>query len=319
MLNVYARGADGHIHKADTPEAAIADGSAVWIDLFKPTETEETLVESAYGVDAPTKSERAALEDSARFYEDRGALILTATLLASRPDGHYAADAVSFVLAKNRLVTVREIDTRAFQIGAGRASVRIEAAEDGAGVLIALMESVTERVADILSDCSQKAVALSQAVFVTEGAGPNMGHVLSVLGRLGGVVTLARESLASLERMEAFAQHVCDKHALPGPRLAALARDSDNLERTADALQNHLTFLLDAALGLVAAAQNTSLQRLSVAAMVFVPSTLLAGIFGMNFKAMTIFDAPWGPWAGFGLMAAATITALVYARIKRWI
>lgn len=319
MLNVYARGPDGHVRKADAPEAAIDDGSAVWIDLFEPTEAEELLVEQAYGLDAPTNAERMALEDSARFYEDDGALVLTATLLTSRPDGNYGADAVSFVLAKDRLITVRQIDTRAFQIGAGRASVRMKSAANGEGVLLALLESVTERVADILQDCSQKSVALSQSVFVTEGEGPNMSHVLSVLGRLGGVVTLARESAASLERAAAFAQHMCDKHALPGPQLAALARDADNLERTADALQNHLNFQLDAALGLVAAAQNNSLQRLSVAAMVFVPSTLIAGIFGMNFKAMTIFNSPWGPWICFGLMIASALAALAYARRRHWI
>src|SRR5262249_10566630 len=151
------------------------------------------------------------------------------------------------------------------------ASARIQTAADGAGVFLALLEGIIERLADILQDASMKAQRLSQSVFVTDREGPNMSEVLSELGRLGAIGTLCRESLASLERLADFARHVCDSHGLPGPRLAAFAQDANQLERTADALQNHLTFLLDAALGLVAAAQNSSLQRLSVAAMVFVP------------------------------------------------
>ena len=319
MLNVYARGADGQVQKSDTPEATIAADAAVWIDLFDPTEAEEALVERTFGIDAPTNAERAALEDSARFYQENGALVLTATILSSRDAGRYDSDGVSFVLVKHCLITVRQIDSRAFQIGAGRASARIQNAESGSAVFMALIEGLVERVADILQEVSGKAQSLSQSVFITEGEGPNMNAVLSELGRLGGIVTLCHDSLASLERLAAYAQHVCEAHSLPGPRLGAIAHDADQLERTADTLQNHLTFLLDAALGLVAAAQNASLQRLSVAAMVFVPSTLIASIFGMNFDSMTIFHQPHAHWIAFGLMAVSTLAALAYARHRRWI
>jgi magnesium transporter len=319
VLIVYARGPDDRIAKAADPAAALASGRAVWIDMLDVGADEEQRVETLLGIDVPTSAERAALEDSARLYEDSGALVLTATIIASRAGGAFAADGVSFVLAKSRLVTVRHIDTRAFQIGADRASVRLQNAANGGEVLMALLESILERLADVLQEASTRAQTVSQGVFVTDKRGPNMEEVLSELGRLGSVVTLAHESLSSLERLFSFAQDVCTPHGLSGPRLAALGRDAHQLERTAEALQNHLTFLLDATLGLVASAQNASLARLSTAAMVFVPSTLIAGIFGMNFKAMTIFDAPWGPWAAFALMIVSMIAALSFARYRKWI
>jgi magnesium transporter len=319
VLIVYTAGARAGVTKAADPVAALNGPDIVWADLLDPDETEERQVETRFGIDAPTKADRTALEDSARFYEQDGALFLTAMVLASRDGGRYAADAVSFVLTERALVTVRQIDTRAFQIGSGRASVRLQSATNAKEVFLALLESVMERTADILQESSQRAQAVSQKVFVTDGGGPNMDEVLSELGRLGGVVTLAHEALSSLERLGSFATDVCDKHELSGARLAAFTRDAHQLERTAEALQNHLTFLLDAALGLVAAAQNRALARLSTAAMVFVPSTLIAGIFGMNFKAMTIFDAPWGPWAAFGLMIASMMAALAFARYRKWI
>jgi magnesium transporter len=319
VLTAYARGADGQIAQARDAADAIAAGEAVWIDLLNPTPEEEQRVEAAFAIDAPTPAERTALEDSARLYEENGALVLTATVLSSRDTDRFASDAVSFVLTKGSLITVREIDSRAFQIGAGRASARIQNAASGAEVFLALMEGLVERTADILQAAATKAQTLSHGVFTPAGRGPNMDDALSELGRLGAVATQSHASLSSLERLFTFAQNVCEKHALSGPRLAGLARDASQLERTADALQNHLTFLLDAALGLVAAAQNASLQRLSVTAMVFVPSTLIASIFGMNFDALTIFHARWGPWFAFALMLIATLAALSYARYRRWI
>jgi magnesium transporter len=259
------------------------------------------------------------LEQSARFYEENGALVLTATLVQRRNDGAHA-DGVSFVLTGNKLVTVRTIEPTAFRVGSGRASVRIYSAETGADVLLALLESVVERIADVLQESSKRAQLLSAQIFDGRQFDPMLlPPALAELGRLGGMVTLGRDSLGSLERLFAFARTKCDNHGLPGDRLGALLRDAEQLDRTADAFQDHLVFLLDAVLGLVAANQNITLQRLSVLAMVFVPSTLIASIFGMNFVAMSWFQAPWGPWAALGAMIVSAAGVFAYARWRKWV
>lgn len=318
MLTIYRRAEKGLTAAAD-PQAALADGSAVWIDLLRPTEEEEKTVETALGIDAPTDADRAMLEHSARFYEENGALVLTATLVQRHEDTAFAGG-VSFILAKNKLITVRSIEPSAFRVGQGRATARIDSAQDGADVLMALMEGIVERLADVLQDSSARAQKLSAKVFDTRHFGAaDMRPALGELSQLGTLVTLGRDSLLSLERLFAFAGHKCGNHGLPGDRLAALARDADQLNRSGDAFQDHLVFLLDAVLGLVAANQNIALQRLSVAAMVFVPSTLIASIFGMNFEAMTWFKAPWGPWAAFIMMAIGSACAYALARWRRWL
>jgi magnesium transporter len=133
------------------------------------------------------------------------------------------------------------------------------------------------------------------------------------------MVTLGRDSLGSLERLFTYAHARCNDHGLSGDRLHALLRDAEQLDRTGDAFQDHLTFLLDGVLGLVAANQNVALQRLSVAAMVFVPSTLIASIFGMNFTAMDWFQKPWGPWFAFGAMIVSSTGAYLFARWRKWL
>jgi magnesium transporter len=318
MLTIYRLTETG-IAAAPDPQVALADGSAVWIDLLHPTEEEEKAVETAVGIDAPTDAERAMLEQSARFYEENGALVLTATLVQRHGDG-VRAGGVSFILVQNKLITVRAIEPSAFRVGQGRATARVDSARNGADVMMALLEGIVERLADVLQDSSARAQKLSAKVFDARHFGAaDMRPALTELSQLGNLITLGRDSLVSLERLFTFAGHKCDNHGLPGDRLAALARDADQLDRSGDAFQDHLVFLLDAVLGLVAANQNIALQRLSVAAMVFVPSTLIASIFGMNFEAMTWFKAPWGPWVAFGMMATSSLGAYLLARWRRWL
>jgi magnesium transporter len=317
MLTVYVKSSDGRIAPAANAQSALADPAAVWADLFQPTAAEEASVEEAFGIDAPTALERSALEESARFYQEDGALFLTATLLGRRDEGPFKADAVTFVLKGAKLVTVRTINPRAFDIGPSRSAARIERAADGPGVFLALLEALIERIADVLHEGAAEKTALSARILTSESNGDLKAH-LRTLGKLGELAATAHDSLASLHRLCEHVTQVCHDYGLPRERLMLLLRDVEQLERTAEAQQNHLVFLLDATLGLVGAAQNNTLKALSVATIAFVPPTLIASIFGMNFEHMTWFQQSWGPWVGFGLMLAAPAALFTLAKWRNW-
>ena len=151
MLRILARGG--------AEAASSADPAALWFDLETPDAAEEDQVEAALGVNVPTPAERAAVEESARFYEENGALYLTATLLGRRDEGPFVSGPVTFILANDKLVTVRQIRPRAFDVGQGRASARIGSARSGADVLLALLEGAAERLADLLGEATQNAHA----------------------------------------------------------------------------------------------------------------------------------------------------------------
>lgn len=300
------------------PEIAPNDERAIWIDLENPTEQEETFVEQALGIDVPTHAERTAFEESARFYEADGALVMTATLLGRRDDGPFVTDAVMFVLVGGKLVTVRTIRPRAFEIGAGRASARIASAKTGADVLLALLEGGIERLADRIAEANHSANALSAEVFADRVETPNLRDTMRKLGVVGTLLSQTLDSLSSLQQLYAYADGACEKYDIDRTRLTAIRRDAANLERTGASLQERLTFLLDAAVGIVSVNQNEILKALSVATIAFVPPTLIASIFGMNFTHMTWFSQPWGPWIGFSLMAAAPAALFVLAKWRRW-
>lgn len=308
MLRVISRGG---------AESSCSDAAALWYDLELPIDVEEAAVEAALGIDVPTPAERAAFEESARFYEEGEALYLTATLLGRRDEGLFVSGPVTFILTKDKLVTVRQVRPRAFEIGSGRSSARVGSAQTGADVAFALLGGAVERLADLLAEAVSAANLTSQKVFA-EDASPDLRSILRDLGRIGSLAALSHDSLASIQRLIAYSRLSKGKYGLDDKRLAGLARDVAELERIAEALQPRLSYLQDATLGLINAAQTNVLKALSLATIAFVPPTLIASIFGMNFKAMTWFDSAWGPKAAFLLMLAAPTILLAIAKWRRW-
>lgn len=309
MLHVTSRGGAA---------AACGDPSALWYDLENPTEEEELEVEQSLGIDVPTPAERSAFEESARFYEENGSLHLTATLLGRRDEGHLVSGPVTFILTGDgKLVTVRQVRPRAFEIGHGRASARVASARSGADVMLALVEGAAERLADVLADATRDANALSVKVFDETGAF-DLRTALRDLGRIGALSALVHDSLASLQRLLVYARASKGKFGLDAARVAALGRDVGELERIAETLQPRLSYLQDAMLGLINAQQTNVLKALSLATIAFVPPTLIASVFGMNFEAMTWFREPWGPWVGIALMLVAPAALFGIAKWRRW-
>lgn len=321
MIEIYQRDATGEVRKVVDCDIALTQMGLVWIDLDDPTEAEEVQVEAALGIDVLTPAERGAVEDSARFYMENGALYLTVTLLGKRDDGPFRADAVTFILTSaGTLVTVRTISPRAFAIGRGRASARVTRAMGGGDVLMALLDACVERIADLLQENAAAANAVSMEIFdETAARGADVRATLRTLGRLGTLSALSHDSLSTLQRAAAFAAlGEPAAFGLDRDRLQALRRDTEQLERAIEAFQTHLTFLQEAMLGLVGASQNNTLRAISVATIAFAPATLIASVFGMNFEAMHWFQAPWGPAVALAMMVAAPAALLAVARWRRW-
>ncbi|MGE0596040.1 MAG: CorA family divalent cation transporter [Hyphomonadaceae bacterium] len=309
MLRIFTRGG------GQTEQ--VADPTALWYDLETPSDEEERAVEATLGIDVPTPIERAAFEESARFYEECEALHLTVTLLGRREEGRFVSGPVSFILAKDKLVTVRQIKPRAFDVGQGRASARVGSAKNGADMFVALLEGIVERLSDVLAEATNEVNDMSAIVF-TETNAPNLRQCLRGLGKAGAITALSQDSLSSLQRMLAFARLACTRHNLSDERLKALERDVAELERLAEALQSRMSYIQDAALGLINATQTDVLKALSVATIAFVPATLIASIFGMNFTAMHWFQEGWGPWAAFALMVFAPAALFGLAKWRGW-
>lgn len=316
MLNVLRRGAPGlEVQNAGTGWAPPPD--AVWIDLKSPTREEELAVEQSLGLELPTQDEMAQLEPSSRLYQENHATFMTATLLARSAEGPTAAP-VTFVLARGVLITIRYDELRAFTVFGERAPQAD--AGSGSATLLGLLDAIVERLAEILEETSGKVEAASAAIFRPGGESNSYQALLTELARAQSVTSTTRTSLVSLGRLLSFATLAQEISGDPecSTHLKSLQADATSLTEHASFQSTHISFLLDAALGLINIEQNGIIKIFSVMAVIFMPPTLVASIYGMNFHHMPELDWPFGYPMALCLMVASAIVPVLWFKRRGW-
>ena len=315
MLNLLRRGAPGFEPRIDLAGWA-PPPDAIWLDFLNPTREEELAVEAALGLELPTPEEMAKIEPSSRLYQESGATFMTATLLA-RAEAGPAGVPVTFVLAKGLLITLRYDDLRAFSVFAERAPG--QGVASGASALFGLLDAVIERLAAILEETGESVEAASAAIF-RRPKGQQFEALLTDLARAQSMTSLIRGSLVSLARLFSFAalapEIIADAEC--SAHLKSLQRDGQSLTEHAGFHTSQITFLLDAALGLINIEQNGIIKFFSVAAVIFMPPTLVASIYGMNFHHMPELDWRFGYPMALGIMAVSVIAPLLWFRRRGW-
>ena len=317
MFNVLRRGQSAFQTEAPGPGWR-PDASVVWIDLLRPTREEEVAVEAALALDLPTREEMAALEPSSRLYQESGATFMTATLLARSHENKPFGTAVTFVLAKGLLVTMRYEELRAFAVFSGRALE--EEKTTASETLLGLLDAVIERLAQVLDDTGHAVEDASSAIFNRPPAG-NFRPLMTSLAQAQSVTALARSSLVSVGRVLSFAVLAPEIGAAPDCRahLETLQRDAQSLTEHASHQSAHVAFLLDAALGLINIEQNGIIKFFSVVAVVFMPPTLVASIYGMNFDVMPELHWAFGYPMAVVAMLVAGILPVLWFKKRGWL
>jgi magnesium transporter len=325
MLRAYGPGCDGSLVEAkmtSIPE------TATWVDLEEPTEDEERLVERCILMDVPTEDEMAEIEPSSRLYERNGALYMTVSVLYGVQDGHPKTAPISFVLTDNRLVTVRYATPKPVRAFAEHARRDPELVRDAPTVLVRMLDAIIDRLADELEAVSGDIEQISAHIFHKQTdqrriPAARLTALLTRIGRTQALLAKIRYSGVSTMRALSFlsgSHRAHDESAVDlRNHLASLATDTTSLGEHASYLSDNLQFLLDASLGLISIEQNAAMKLFSWAAVVFLPPTLIAGIFGMNFHYMPELDWHWGYPASLALMLASAIGPYLYFKKRGWI
>lgn len=311
---------EGALHARIWNQGEAIPHDSAWIDLFGPTREEELAVEHCLGFDVPTREEMGEIELSNRLYEDAGHVFMTAAVLTQfDTDPHLQA--VTFVVSEQRLITVRYADPLPFRTFPMRMA-RVALELNGAGLFTGLIETVVNRAADILETIAQDVDCIAQQVFAStkKPQGENSQKALTNLGQRGDITSKARESLTSLWRVVSYAEQNL-KCLTPEMRasLTAQRHDIAALNDHAAFISNKLAFLLDATLGMINIEQNNIIKIFSIAAVVFLPPTLVASIYGMNFHHMPELDWRLGYPMAIGLMIIAAVIPIWYFKRKKWL
>jgi magnesium transporter len=325
MLRTYGPGCDGSIIESKVEK--IPD-NATWIDLEEPTRDEEALVERCIHVNVPTRAEMAEIEPSSRLYERNGALYMTVSVLRGVVDGTPSTTPISFVLADNRLVTVRYATPKPIRAFEEHVRREPELARDAGTVLVRMLDAIIDRLADEIETLIGEIERISAHIFHRQMddrriPAARLTALLTRIGRAQNLLTKIRYSAVSTIRMLSFlsgsnwAHEQAHKEARY--HLASISTDVTSLSEHASFMSDNLQFLLDASLGLISIEQNAAMKLFSWAALVFLPPTLIAGIFGMNFHHMPELDWVYGYPVSLALIFASAVLPILYLKRRGWI
>lgn len=302
---------------------AIIPENTVWIDMNNPSRQQELDVEQFLELEIPTREEMHAIEISERLYREGDASFLTATLLVKR-ETEQETHAVTFIVTERHLVTLRYSDPIPFKVFAEQIFKIPAADHNGPALFLWLIDAITNRLADILEDAGRELDMLTADIFrpaiIEHVSKCNHQQMLLRIGHAGDVLSKARESLMTLSRLVGFAQQ-CGTITVSEnrERLRAQASDIAGLSDQTNYLSGKVTFLLDAVLGLISIEQNAIIKIFSVAAAMFLPPTLIASIYGMNFEFMPELHWHYGYPLALGAMLLSALLPYFWFKRKKWI
>lgn len=339
MLRIYA-GQNGHLAKIEDlgqpgdPKAIWP--KAIWLDLLNGTNEEVKQVEAYLGVAIPTQDEMAEIELSDRLYSEDGAEFMTMTAVTDVDGDDPVKSPITFILKRQTLVTVRHVEPKPFLQFMSKTQRGIAGpCSSGETVMLGLIEAIIDRIADALERIGDEADSISREVFRNKKTNASkqtrdLQSLIERIGRKGDLLTKLQESLVSITRLAAYhsavgtgltpseaAGHKTAKNVKE--RLKLIQRDAGSLADHAVFLSGKINFLLDATLGLINLQQNQIIKIFSVAAVVFLPPTLVASIYGMNFDVMPELKWMLGyPWA-LGLMVFSAVVPYFFFKRRGWL
>ena len=317
---------NGGLKAAPDAESAASITHGLWIDLIDPTPEERQTVNKALGMELPTHADMEEIEISSRLYSEDGGLFMTALILANSGTEKPVADVVTFILAREKLITLRYIDPQPFRTFEARCGRSMIGATKAESALMALLDVIIDRLADILERAGSEIEGISREIFdTTRGNQPitsqDFGKILRALGRKHDLSSKIRDSLLSLARMLAFLAQAMDTQSNKDvlAHVKTLPRDVQSLQDHSTYMGTKLSYLLDATLGLINIDQNNIIKIMSVAAMVFLPPTLIASIYGMNFLVLPEKDWTYGYPFSLLLMVASMVLPYLWFKRKGWL
>lgn len=300
--------------------------AAVWFDLQSPAREEEIALEKLLGIELPTREDMEEIEISSRLYEEDDAIFMTVQLPASTEEENTTMGPVTFVLTSGKLVTIRYHDPRSFSVFAARASRHALAGESGETVFLGLIEVIVDRLADIIERAGRNVLPVSQGIFRNTEAKAarkrDYRPYLETIGRTGDLISDIRDSLMTLDRAVGYySQHIVHVEGTEAKRarVKTITRDLHSIGDHAGFLSGKITLLLDATLGMIGIEQNAIIKIFSVAAVIFLPPTLVASLYGMNFEFMPELDWKLGYPFAIGLMILSALLPYWFFKRKGWL
>ena len=309
------------LRTTENPDRA-ALATAVWIDLLEPTPA-ETMTMAGLGMSVPSLEDMEEIELSNRLYQENAIDYLTVVLPGQTLVDEQIAGPVTFILSTDRLVTVRHHTPRPFVTFPERADKTGLGVGSPDHVLLGLAQETIGRLADHLEGIGRALDQVARLIYQPQAQSQDsLRSALARIGNEGERLGRVRLALLTLGRALNHIDPVIARHA--GTKdlvktLRAELRDIDALDQHANFLDSRLALASGATLGTIDLAQNQTVKIVSLVSVLFLPPTLIASVYGMNFAVMPELAHPWGYAAALVLMLASAIISWAVFRWKGWL
>jgi magnesium transporter len=319
MLNVFSL-AQGRLVQQDMAQGRAPASAPVWVDLEAPTPQEIAWVEQQFGLVIPKDAFDADLEESARFYEeDNGELHIRSDFLLDQDEGRARSLRVAFILRDGVLFSIHAEDLPVFRLLRLRARRIPALIEDARDMLLKLYDADAEYSADALEGIYDSLEKVSERVLRHDVDDTAAGEALSAIAREEDLNGRIRRNMMDTRRALSFLMRSRLLNAEQFEEARQILRDIDSLDSHTAFLFDKINFLMDATVGFININQNKIIKIFSVASVALLPPTLIASIYGMNFKFMPELDWPAGYPLALALMAASVAAPFIFFRRKGWL
>ena len=327
MITIYLKQYNKIIRNADTELFDdLGFDDILWIDMVQPTIKEQKAVENFMEISLQTKQQVEEIESTSKYSESENAIISNSNFFVPTGDS-FEVEPVSFILSNEGvLVSVRQAEMRTFREAEKRLQMNYRSFSTGYHILISLLEVRIDFDADLVELVGRQVSSLSKTITKEDSIDKD---ILLRLSTLQERTMVLRENifdrqriLSGILRSERFPNDIY-------PRLQLMIKDVNSLISHTDFSFQRLDYIQDSALGLINIEQNEVVKIFSVAAVVFMPATLVASIYGMNFRVMPelewVYTLPngWNLPLGYifaiGLMILASGLTMGYFRYKKWL
>ena len=322
MIVVYCPSSQG-LERIEVDVSSPLPVTAAWIDLSSPTKEERAAVEKLVGAQIPTREDMMSIETSERLYLEPGAVVMTSQLPGSSATYDPTLSSVTFVLNQKRLVTIRYGAQRPLELLSRKVQSDNTIAHLGPALMFALMDLIVDLCADDMESASAHYDQLAFKVFddnFNTRKTANYKSTIKNIGLVGLKVARMHDTCSSLARMLLYISSHASRLKLDDEQsqdCKMYGRDIHSIKEHGDALDNKLNFLLDATVALVTLEQNQISKIFTVLGLVFLPPTLIASVYGMNFTNMPELKWEQGFLFSIGLMGVSVLLTFLLFRWKR--
>lgn len=316
MLRVYYR-RQNRVHKVQTLSQLESQEDIIWIDLQNPTPAETSDVEAHFEFKFQSRQQQLEIESSSRYFETDDEIIANSNFLKFDNSGEdFISHAVSFILQDDVLFTYRDADLGTFSDCVKKIKVSGRLFHSGKQIMTSLLETDVDNDADLLESLGRQVGKLSRELTFDKGPDED---VLLTISRLQELTMVIRQNVIDKQRVLSAILKSQEFVGEEYERLRVVIKDINSLIEHTKFNFERLEYMQNTFLGLISIEQNKIIKIFTVASVIFMPPTLIASIYGMNFKFIQEFDWHYGFWFAIGLMLLSCVSTLFFFRRRGWL